>query len=218
MSISVKICGLKDEANLRAAVNAGANYVGFVHYAKSPRHIEPATMIPLLATLPDDVAHVSVVVDPADALLAELHQINEIRRGYVQLHGHETPERMQEIKTKFKGMSLIKAIPVDSADDLSPEKINPFLMIADMLLFDAKPPKGAVLIGGNGVSFDWKILQGFQSTIPWLLSGGLKAENVQTAIRESGTMMVDVSSGVESAAGVKDAEKIKAFIEAARNE
>jgi phosphoribosylanthranilate isomerase len=220
MACAVKICGLKDEANLRAAVAAGAHYVGFVHYQKSPRHISLEHATALKKLLPNNVECVLVVVNPDDALLQAAAY--SITPDYIQLHGSETVARVAEIRAQYPKQKLIKALGISTRQDLASAK--DFEPLVEMLLFDAKPlllplPEGeGILPGGNGIAFDWKILQGFQSPTPWLLSGGLTAENVADAIRQSSAMMVDVSSGVESSAGVKEAGKIKAFIEAAHNE
>ncbi|MDX2073187.1 MAG: phosphoribosylanthranilate isomerase [Alphaproteobacteria bacterium] len=200
----VKICGLSEESTLRAAIDAGADMVGFVHFPKSPRHVSLARAAELKKLLPPNVKSVIVTVNPSDDLVNEILGI--VNPDYIQLHGNETLDQIAQIHAKT---GIIKAIPVSTPDDIVE-------MACDMLMFDAKPPKEASLPGGNGIAFDWKILKGFQTMRPWMLSGGLTPENVQQAIRESGATFVDVSSGVENKPGVKDAGKIKAFIETAK--
>ena len=215
MSYHVKICGLSEETTLRAAIDAGANMIGFVHFSKSPRHVSLARAAELKKLLPENVASVVVLVDADDALIDDIVRI--INPTYLQLHGSETPTRIAEIRAKYPAQKLIKALAVSTKEELS--AAAQYELLVDAFLFDAKPPTTnhqpiTALPGGNGVAFDWKILHGFNTTRPWLLSGGLTLENVQQAIRMSGAKMVDVSSGVESKASVKDAGKIKAFIEA----
>ena len=213
----IKICGLSEETTLRAAIDAGADMIGFVHFPKSPRHVSLERAAELKKLLPVHIASVLVLVNPNDALLAEIAAT--VSPSYLQLHGNETPARIAEIRTKYPAQKLIKALAISTKDDVSAAK--EFETLVDMLLFDATPPipnpqSPIPLPGGNGIAFDWKVLQGFQSKQPWLLSGGLTAENVQQALRESGAKMVDVSSGVESQPGIKDADKIKAFLTAAK--
>lgn len=185
--------------------------VGFVHFAASPRHVSLARAAQLATLLPAHVASVLVLVDPADALLAEIAA--NARIDYWQLHGGETPARIAEIRKQYPAQKLIKALPVARREDVLAAAA--FEGVADMLLFDAKAPGG--LPGGNGVAFDWKMLAGFQSALPWGLSGGLTVENVSEAVRISGAEMIDTSSGVEEKPGVKSHQKIAAFIAAARN-
>lgn len=178
--------------------------VGFVHFPKSPRHVSLEHAAELKKLLPAHVKSVVVTVNPDDVLVDNIIRI--VKPDYIQLHGNETAMRIAEIHAKMK---VIKAIPITTPDDIVE-------MACDMLMFDAKPPTGAELPGGNGISFDWKILKGFQTMRPWMLSGGLTPENVAEAICQSGATIVDVSSGVEREPGVKDAGKIQAFIKAAR--
>ncbi|MDE3059387.1 MAG: phosphoribosylanthranilate isomerase [Pseudomonadota bacterium] len=212
--ISVKICGLNSEEAVSAAVTAGAHYAGFVYFPASPRHMPLERAAALKSLLPHSIKSVSVLVDPEDALLA-LVQVT-LRPDYLQLHGRETPQRLREIRKNFPGLKLIKAIPVHHAGDIT--AAQPFYDYADMLLFDAKAPSPSKLPGGNALSFDWSLLGGKSFPLPWFLSGGLHPGNVREAIRISGAEMVDVSSGVESAPGVKDAALIASFITAARYE
>jgi phosphoribosylanthranilate isomerase len=210
MSSSVKICGLSTPETLAAALEAGADMVGFVFFPKSPRHVTPEAARALAALARNRAEIVALAVDPDDALLEAI--VAAIEPDYLQLHGREAPERVAEIQRKF-GISAIKAIGVAEAADFA---LAETYKSADALLIDAKPPKGSVLPGGNGVSFDWRLARDFSPREPWLLSGGLDAGNVAEAIRQSLVRSVDVSSGVESAPGVKDPEKIRAFVAAAR--
>ena len=212
MSVAAKICGVKDRAALAAAVAGGAAYVGFVFYPRSPRNVTPMEAGRLAAALPRNVTAVALAVDPDDAL------IDSILEGapdiaMFQLHGGETPARVAEVRART-GKKAMKAIKVSEAADL--DAARSYLSVADMLLFDAKPPADMknALPGGNAVSFDWTILSGRSWPLPWMLSGGLDPENVADAIRISGAPAVDVSSGVESAPGVKDPARISAFLKA----
>ncbi len=211
MSTSVKICGLSTPETLAAALAAEADMVGFVFFEKSPRHVSLDAAKALAARARNRAEIVALTVDVTDAELEAIVKATE--PDYLQLHGAESPERVAEIQRKF-GISAIKAIGVASAADLA--LADAYRDAADALLIDAKPPKGAVLPGGNGVAFDWRIAREFHPRKPWFLSGGLDPGNVERAIRESLARSVDVSSGVESAPGVKDANKIKAFVAAAR--
>lgn len=212
MSCRVKICGISESESLHTAVESGASFIGFVHFPKSPRHVSLAHAAQLRALLPPAVASVVVVVDADDALLANI--IQTVSPSLIQLHGHESVERVAEIRTKFSGQQFIKAIPISSGDDIA--NANAYAPYVDILLFDAKPPKDALLPGGNGLAFDWALLKNRIFPLPWLLSGGLHSENVREAIAATGAQMVDVSSGVERAPGVKDAGLIKGFIETAQ--
>lgn len=207
----VKICGLREPAHVVAAAEAGARFVGFVFFPKSPRAVTVSEAAALAQTVPVGVARVGLFVDPDDALLAEV--LAEVPLDVVQLHGHETPERVAEVKT-LTGLPVMKAVGISGPEDL------PLLMdhglVADMLLVDAKAPQGAELPGGNGLAFDWRLLVGRHWLRPWMLAGGLTPENVAEAVRLTGAPMVDVSSGVESAPGFKDADRINAFVAAAR--
>lgn len=212
MPVEVKICGITDEEAMDAAIEGGADYVGLVFFAKSPRNVTPDRAAELVEFTPGDVTKVGLFVDPDDATLDAV--LTRVRLDLLQLHGNETPERVEAIRLEY-GLPVMKVLSVSVADDLA--AAEPYLAVADRLLFDAKPPKGAVLPGGNAVSFDWTILTGRKWGLPWMLAGGLTPANVAEAIRISGAPCVDVSSGVESAPGVKDVEKINAFIRAARS-
>ena len=212
MTVAAKICGVKDRAALDAAVAGGAAYVGFVFFPRSPRNVTAADVGALAAALPGNVTAVALAVDPDDALIdAILAGAPDI--AMFQLHGAETPARVAEVRART-GKRAMKAIKVSEAADL--DAAQPYLEAADMLLFDAKPPADMknALPGGNAVSFDWRILAGRSWPRPWMLSGGLDAENVADAIRISGAPALDVSSGVESAPGVKDPARISAFLKA----
>ena len=210
MATSVKICGLSTPETLAAALAAGADMVGFVFFPRSPRHVSHEAARALASRARHRAEIVALTVDAGDAELDAI--VRAVEPEYLQLHGSESPERVAEIQRKF-GVSAIKAIGVAEVADLARAEAY---KSADALLIDAKPPKGAVLPGGNGVAFEWGLTRDFRPRKPWLLSGGLTADNVAQAIRQSLARTVDVSSGVETAPGVKDAEKIRAFIEAAR--
>ena len=211
MSTAIKICGLSTVPTLAAALDAGADMVGFVFFEKSPRCVGSAQARDLAARARQRAEIVALCVDADDETLAAIVAATE--PDYLQLHGRESPERVAEIQRRF-GVSAIKAIGIAEAADFV--KAQEYKDAADALLIDAKPPKGAVLPGGNGVPFNWRLAREFAPRKPWLLSGGLDADNVAHAIAFSRTRAVDVSSGVESAPGVKDVGKIGAFIAAAR--
>ncbi len=208
MPLAAKICGLNDIAGVAAAVKGGARYVGFVFYGPSPRHVSPAEAEALMAAVPAHVAKVGLFVDADDAaIVAAL----AAPLDWLQLHGAETPERVAEVKRRF-GLPVMKAIPIAATADIA--TVDRYLGAADRLLFDAKPPrhrKGA-LPGGNGLAFDWRLLGARNWGVPWMLSGGLNAENLVEAVTTTRAVAVDVSSGVETRPGVKDPEKISAFL------
>ena len=212
MTVDVKICGISGREALAAAAAAGARYAGFVFYPVSPRHIVPERAAGLAALLPAGVVPVALSVDPEDDLVDRLAAISP--SVMLQLHGRETPERVAEIRGRT-GRRVMKAVKVSEEADLA--EADRYLGAADMLLFDAKTPARMMnaMPGGNAVSFDWGILSGRGWPLPWMLSGGLAPGNVAEAIRVSGAAAVDVSSGVESAPGVKDPALIDAFLGAA---
>lgn len=212
MTIAVKICGLSDEISVRAVIESGVDFVGFVHYPKSPRHVSVERAAQLKMLLPDNIKSVMVVVNPDDKLLSDIAGI--MKPDFLQLHGNETPERLTEIRKKFPQIKIIKAISMRNSDDI--KIAENYYDIAEFLLFDAKPTNDKMMHGGNGIAFDWNILAGQKFTLPWFLSGGLNAENVAQAIKTSGTKIVDVSSGVERSAGVKDISLINEFVKAVR--
>jgi phosphoribosylanthranilate isomerase len=207
----VKICGLRDEPSIKAACDAGAAYVGFVFFEKSPRHVSYAQAADLAAHVPFGVAKVALVVNADDAMLD--HLLTQVPIDILQLHGHESPERVSQVKSRF-GLPVMKAVGVATASDLI--AASDYADVADQLLIDAKPPENAELPGGNGLSFDWRLLTGRKWPVPWMLAGGLTPENVAEAITLTGAQQVDVSSGVETAPGIKDAAQIAAFCTAAR--
>ncbi len=209
--IRVKICGLTAPDHVRAAVDAGTGYVGFVFFPKSPRHVEPQTAATLAQQVPAGVAKVALTVNATDEDLD--HILSIVPLDMLQLHGKESPERVQQVRDRF-GLPVMKAIGVAEAEDLA--AIDLYSDVADQLLIDAKPPRNAELPGGNGLSFDWRLLAGRKYwRRPWMLAGGLTPDNVAEAVRMTGAQQVDVSSGVESSPGVKDAGLIRAFIDAA---
>lgn len=212
--VHVKICGLSQADHVAAAVHAGARYVGFVFFPRSPRHLGIETAAALAAEVPPGVAKVALVVDPDDAQLDEI--TGRVPLDMLQLHGGETPGRVAEVKARW-GLPVMKAVGVAGAEDLA--AIDRYAAVADQILLDAKPPKDKAdaLPGGNALTFDWRLIQGRRWTTPWMLAGGLTAENVAQAIQLTGARQVDVSSGVESAPGVKDSAKIEAFIKAAQS-
>ncbi|MDX3900494.1 MAG: phosphoribosylanthranilate isomerase [Sphingobium sp.] len=208
--LAIKICGLSTPETVGAAVRAGAGHVGFVHFAKSPRHVEAERMRALAAAIPTHIERVGVVVDPDDALLTDLTGTGALTA--LQLHGQEHPARVAAIGRRF-GLPVWKAISVKTRADI--DASASYAGAADLLLFDAKTPDGAALPGGMGLRFDWTLLRDVRPTLPWGLSGGLDPDNVAEAIRITGAPLIDVSSGVESAPGVKDVDKIAAFCKAA---
>ncbi len=208
--VSVKICGLTAPDHVRAAVDAGARYLGFNFFAKSPRYVSPQQAAKLATHVPAGVAKVALVVNAPDEVLDDITQNAPF--DILQLHGGESIERVQQIKDRY-GLPVMKVIGVADEADLA--AIDAFSEVADQLLIDAKPPKNAVLPGGNGLAFDWRLLAGRKYwRKPWMLAGGLTPDNVAEAIRMTGARQVDVASGVESAPGVKDAALMKAFIDA----
>jgi phosphoribosylanthranilate isomerase len=209
--IRVKICGLTEARDVAAAVAAGAAYVGFVFFEKSPRHVGIKAARALAIEVPPGVAKVALTVDAEDAALDAL--CAAVPLDMLQLHGDESPERVVQVKARY-GLPVMKAIGVAGAGDLA--AIDAYAGVADQLLIDAKPPPGATRPGGNALAFDWRLIEGRDWPLPWLLAGGLTPENVAQAVARTGARQVDVSSGVEAAPGQKDAARIRAFIEAAR--
>lgn len=207
----VKICGLSTAESVAAAVAAGAAYVGFVFFDKSPRNVSVETARDLAIETPPGIAKVALTVSADDATLDRI--TDAVPLDMLQLHGAETPERVAEVRTRY-GLPVMKAIGVSDAADL--DAIEAYAPVADQLLIDAKPPKGAALPGGNGLSFDWRLIANRRWPVPWMLAGGLTPETVAEAMALTGARQVDVSSGVESAPGVKDAARIAAFLKAAR--
>jgi len=212
MTIAVKICGVTTPEALDAAIAGGARYVGFVFYPPSPRALDPVLAAELARRLPTGVRSVGLFVEPADAELDRA--LSTVPLDLVQLHGQETPGRVAEIRRALS-LPVMKAVRVAEAGDLDAAK--DYAAVADILLFDAKPPRNvAALPGGNGIAFDWTLLAGRRWPKPWMLSGGLDAGNVAEAIALTGAPAVDVSSGVEDRPGHKDPTKVTAFLAAAR--
>ena len=207
----IKICGLSTIPALDAALDAGADMVGFVFFPPSPRNIGYDTARALAARVAGRATKVSLTVDADDATLAAL--IEALQPDLLQLHGRETPARVAAIREKF-GLPVMKALGVSTAADLA--AIALYEPLVDRILFDAKPPADATRPGGNGLAFDWRLIGDAPIRKPWMLSGGLDAENIAEAIRVTGAPGIDVSSGVESSPGVKDLDKIKNFVAAAR--
>ena len=210
--MKIKICGLTSAAAVAHAADAGAAYVGFNFYPPSPRALELDAARALAEGAPAGVTRVALVVDADDAFLDRL--VATVPLDMLQLHGHESPERVTAIGART-GLPVMKVIGIRDGGDVA--RIAEYEAVADQLLIDAKPPRQGVgiLPGGNALSFDWRLIAGRRWARPWLLAGGLTASNVATAIRLTGAEQVDVSSGVESTRGVKDLEKISAFIGAA---
>lgn len=208
--VRVKICGLTRPEDVSAAVAAGASYVGFVFFPKSPRHLSLDVAAALAADVPPGVAKVALTVDADDRALEAL--LARVPVDILQLHGQESPERVREVRAR-SGLPVMKAVGVADTSDLA--ALDAYGQVADLLLVDAKPPKDAELPGGNGLAFDWRLIAGRRWPVPWMLAGGLDAVNVAEAVRLTGARQVDVSSGVESAPGRKDGEKIESFVKAA---
>jgi phosphoribosylanthranilate isomerase len=209
--IRVKICGLRTPADVAAVARAGAAYAGFVFFAKSPRNVTlPEARLAALAA-PPGLAKVALTVDADDATLDAI--VETVPLDMLQLHGHESPDRVAAVRARY-GLPVMKAIGLAEEGDLP--AIFEFSTVADQILIDAKPPRGAELPGGNGLAFDWRLLAGRRWLRPWMLAGGLTPQNVAEAVRLTGARQVDVSSGAESAPGVKDAARIAAFVAAAR--
>ena len=205
--ISVKICGLTRPDQIAATAAAGARYIGFNFFPKSPRFVTPDQAAGLMLDVPVGVAKVALVVNASDDQIATI--LDATTTDMIQLHGAETPARVAEVKARF-GLPVIKAIGIATADDVA--QIDAFGAVADQLLVDAKAPKGAALPGGNGLTFDWRLIKRKYWPCPWLLAGGLTPDNVAEAIARTGARQVDVSSGVESAPGQKDAGMVARFI------
>ncbi|NVO57116.1 phosphoribosylanthranilate isomerase [Rhodobacteraceae bacterium B1Z28] len=205
--VKFKICGLTAPEHVRAAADAGAGYVGFVFFPKSPRNLELPAAAELAHLVPAGIAKVALVVNASDEELDRI--VSTVPLDMLQLHGKESPDRVAEVRDRF-GLPVMKAVGIAEAEDLA--AIDLYSDIADQLLIDAKPPRQSELPGGNGLAFDWRLLAGRKYwRRPWMLAGGLTPENVVEAVRMTGAQQVDVSSGVERAPGVKDTSLIHAF-------
>ena len=208
--IRVKICGLRTQADVAAVAKAGAAYAGFVFFPKSPRHLTIPEAKALALAVPVGLAKVALIVNADDSAIEAI--LADVPIDILQLHGAETPERVAQVRDRFR-LPVMKAVGLSGEADLA--AIMDYSLVADLLLVDAKPGSGTDLPGGNGLAFDWRLLVGRKWLRPWMLAGGLGPHNVAEAIRLTGARQVDVSSGVESAPGVKDAGLIAAFVAAA---
>jgi phosphoribosylanthranilate isomerase len=211
MTLLVKICGLSTPETLDVALDAGADLVGFVFFPPSPRNLDMATARMLGRRVAGRAGKVALAVDPDDALLGTI--VEALDPDMLQLHGREPPERVTAVKARF-GLPVMKALPVAEAGDLA--AVPAYAAVADRLLFDARAPREANRPGGLGQPFDWRLLENLDPGMPFMLSGGLDPDNVAAALKVTRAPAVDVSSGVERAPGIKDADKIRAFIRAAR--
>lgn len=211
MSLTVKICGLKTAEALDAALESGADQVGFVFFPPSPRNLGLEAARVLGQQVEGRAGKVALTVDANDDTLLDI--VAALKPDMLQLHGKETPERVVAIRTRF-GLPVMKALPIAERSDLSPIRL--YAQVADRLIFDARPPKDATRPGGLGTPFDWTLLAGVDPGVPFMLSGGLDAGNVTEALRITRASGVDVSSGVERAPGVKDPDKIREFVRVAR--
>lgn len=209
--VKIKICGLTDPADIPAAIVAGASYIGLNFFPKSPRYLDLQAAAEMARSVPDGIASVGLVVDADDAMLDELTAA--VPLDMLQLHGRESPARVAEVRRRY-GLPVIKAVGIAVETDLS--QIDFYAKAADQLLVDTKPPPDASRPGGNARTFDWRLLSGRRWTVPWMLAGGLTAGNVAEAIGVTGARQVDVSSGVETAPGVKDATLMMDFTSAVR--
>jgi phosphoribosylanthranilate isomerase len=211
MSLIVKICGLSTPETLDAALDAGADMVGFVFFPPSPRHLAFETARVLAGRVRGRAQKVALTVDAEEKFLQSV--VEALQPDILQLHGVESTDRIEALRSAF-GLSVMKAVPIAVKDDL--KRIATYAAVADRLLFDARAPRDATRPGGLGNTFDWRLLQNVNPGVPFMLSGGLDADNVGEALRITRAPGIDVSSGVERAPGVKDPDKIRAFIRAAR--
>ncbi len=211
MTTKAKICGLRSKAEIDVAIEAGADFIGLVFFAPSPRNLSIARAAPLAEHARGRTDIVALTVNADDPLLARI--AHEVKPDLIQLHGSESPDRVGEIKA-LTARRTMKVIKVATAEDA--KAAFKFKDVADRILFDAKAPEGSPLPGGNGLTFDWRALEGLAGRLDYMLSGGLTPENVQEAVRLTGAPAVDVSSGVESAPGHKDPARIRAFLHAAK--
>jgi phosphoribosylanthranilate isomerase len=212
VSLEVKICGVTDANSVRAAVDSGADYIGFVFYPKSPRNISISDFKILTKYIPEKIAKVGLFVDPQNSLLEKV--ISAVKLDYIQLHGTESVERICSIKNFFE-TPVIKAIGVSMDKDFN--KVKSIYDYVDKIIFDAKPSQKSLRPGGNALPFKWSLMSNYYGKKPWLLAGGLNINNLEEAVAESGCKAVDVSSGVEIRPGIKDPELIKNFVRFAKN-
>ena len=207
--VRVKICGITNTSDMDASIKYGAHYAGLMFFEKSPRFVNLNLARKLSLYAGSKIKKVAVTVNLNNQKLDEI--VKKVPLDFIQLHGNETPKRVQEIKTRYK-IPVIKAIGISEANDL--DFISLFKDVADQLLIDAKSPSSSVLPGGNGVNFDWRLLKDFTFPCPWLLAGGLNSKNAAKAIAQTGATQLDLSSGVEKAPGLKDDKKISLFMSA----
>jgi phosphoribosylanthranilate isomerase len=211
MGLDIKICGLKTAEAVAAALDGGASHIGFIFFQKSPRYVDPGEAGRLRQAARGRAMAAAVTVDPDDVTLDAI--VAAMQPDMLQLHGNESVNRVADIKARY-GLPVMKALALRERGDL--EQIKPYIGVADRFLFDAKPPKGSELPGGNGVSFDWRVLSELDASTDYMLSGGLNASNIAEALRATNAQGIDISSGVESAPGVKDVGLIKDFFRAVR--
>ncbi|CAN7224577.1 phosphoribosylanthranilate isomerase [Phyllobacterium sp. LjRoot231] len=211
MSLDIKICGLKTDEAVAAALDGGASHIGFIFFPKSPRNIDPVGAGRLRQAAKGRAKAVAVTVDADDTTLDGI--VAAMQPDMLQLHGKESVARVAEIKTRY-GLPVMKVFSLRERGDL--DQITPYIGIADRFLFDTKPPEGSELPGGNGVSFDWQVLSALDASIDYMLSGGLNAGNIADALQATNAHGIDISSGVESAPGVKDVSLIREFFRAVR--
>lgn len=209
--VAVKICGISDSASLQASAASGAGYCGFVFFPKSPRHLGVEQARTLCLSAPEALAKTGLFVDPSNEQLDLI--LDQVPLDIIQLHGNESPSRVSEVRNRF-GLPVMKAVGIATRSDL--QAVWDYGLVADLLLIDAKPAPDMALPGGNGISFDWRLLVGRTFLKPWFLAGGLNPDNVAEAIRLTSAMGVDVSSGVETAPGQKDENLIRKFCQAAQ--
>lgn len=212
MKLDIKICGLKTQEAVLRAVDRGASHIGFIFFEKSPRNIEPDLAAQLADLVRGRAKVVAVTVNAEDDDLDEI--VHVLKPDILQLHGGETPQQLLRTKAMY-GLPIMKAFAIRDAQDF--DRIDPYIGIADRFLFDAKAPAGSELPGGNGMSFDWTLLRSLDASINYMLSGGLNKDNIAEALRETGARGIDISSGVESAPGIKDLSLIDAFFDAVRD-
>ena len=210
--MDIKICGLSTPETVNAALDGGASHIGFIFFPKSPRNVSAEAASALRQAVRGRAQVVVVTVNADDDALDGI--VSVVAPDVLQLHGSETPERVSAVKARY-GLPVMKALSISTADDLV--RAQSFAGVADRLLFDAKPPKGAELPGGNGITFDWSLLHGLDGALPYMLSGGLNASNVGDALARVRPLGLDISSGVESAPGIKDVALIDAFFAAFRS-
>ena len=212
MTTRIKCCGINDPAAVDAALRLNVDYIGFVFFAKSPRHLSFGAAAQLAARSGDHVERIGLFVDADDAMIGEA--VAAARLDGIQLHGSESVARVADVRARF-ALPVWKALGVRNVEDIAAAAA--YAPVADRILFDAKPPRGADLPGGLGVRFDWDLLRGYKGPPHWGLAGGLSPDNVAEAMAATGAPLVDVSSGIESAPGVKDVDKMAAFCNAVRH-